>query len=153
MKQYFFASILTAICSLFAVGSMAHAETLTLGVGTEQKNQEIYEALSAPEQSGSPSLGAETSVKSVGGLTCQKTTIVAPGANSKYSCAASSLMDAKSIYEALNVDEKDVVRRDRNGNPSLGSVITAKRTSGLQCRKMTVVVPGAKPNYVCFFTF
>lgn len=129
-------------------------------LGANNNKELIYNALNVPEKDGRlvdsqgrHSVGAMILMKSVGGLTCRKTTVVVPNAIPTYECAAASKWNDAAIYKALNVPEEDIRPRDDRGMPSVGMMMMGKSVGGLTCRKDTVVVPNAKAKYSCLFTF
>lgn len=116
----------------------------------------IYHALANIEEKdarpvdefGKPSLGAEIMAKSIGGLTCKRTTVVAPNGAGKFSCSLGTPVVAQRIYESLNVEEKDVRQRTETGFViDNGSQMHEKVVGALACRRITP--SGRVSNYEC----
>ncbi|MES3037245.1 MAG: hypothetical protein V4736_04990 [Bdellovibrionota bacterium] len=109
----------------------------------------IYEALKAKEVNVNPGIvGSGNIQKSVGGLKCNKMTVIYMGSVPSYDCQLAAKNNAKAIYSALNVQESN----ENAGSPIVGNQILSKKVGGLECYKQTVVYPGAKPSYSCNLT-
>lgn len=126
--------LLIALLSLSSLSAFAQSSLDAQG---------IYESLNAQEQDVSVGEGASKFQKAVGGLTCTKSQVVYPGAQPQYSCAFDTkYLDAEQIYEALNIDAKDV---------SVGEGVSKfeKSLAGMKCTLSQVIYPGAKAKYAC----
>ena len=116
------------------------------GVGQNSINAKaIYKALAVKavvENAGIA--GSSREIKSVGGLTCDKSRVIVPGAKASYGCSIEqSLVNAELIYKALKVKEVFM-------NPGIaGSSQVRKSIGGLTCDRSLVIYPGAVPSYSC----
>lgn len=110
-------------------------------------DSQIYDALNIPEKILTPPgmLGSVSSEKSVGGLVCKSTKVVAPHARANVSCAIrQTLKSDEEIYIALAVTEKNTTP------PGLmGAVSFEKSVGRLVCKKTGGVGPKAKFKYSC----
>jgi hypothetical protein len=135
--------VLILMCA--ATTAMATGQE-SAGVGQNNINAKaIYKALdvkAVAENSGIA--GSSREVKSVGGLTCDKSRIVVPGSKDSYGCSIEqSLLKSELIYKALKVKEVAL-------NPGIaGSSEVRKRVGGLTCVRSLVIYPGAVPSYSC----
>lgn len=120
---------------------------------TVQKNldEETYNALNVPEKDGRkrdkkgrPTIGAAITEKSVGGVTCQKISVVYPGAEPKFNCATTNKVDAKKVYPVLKAEEKKEATAETS--------VTEKTVGGLSCQKISSG-KGTKPKYECTSRF
>ena len=97
---------ITGMTSSAFAGGVDGGETLPPPFRTASSPEGIYEALSISEVRVSDIEGSETLEKAVGGLTCQKMTLVLPHAVPQYSCWLSLVSeDDSEIYKSLDVKE------------------------------------------------
>jgi len=161
MKKYILLSVSTLCFAGCSTSPMSRQDPVRRTASVNANSSEaVYEALNVPEkdgrkldQDGNPTLGTEVLVKSIGGITCSKMTVVYPGAQTQYSCEVTGKLDSEAIYNSLNAEERDVRQRDDEGNPTLGAGVLGKSVGGLTCKKITVVYPGAKPTFDCVAKF
>lgn len=110
-------------------------------------SEELYNAINAPE-TGLPSQDVNILGKSIGGLSCTKVTDIYPGATPKYSCSLDTQsLDAEIVFNNLNLQIKD------GSHGAIGASNQMKTAGGLECHKITVIYPGATPNYSCRVQF
>ncbi|MBC7466347.1 MAG: hypothetical protein H7256_10175 [Bdellovibrio sp.] len=132
--------------TLLAVSSLAFGGQENAGIGYNLYNPgAIYEALNVEAVALNPGVaGVGHFRKTVGGLTCEKSTIIMPNAKPKYSCEIDQKAENfGAIYEALKAKVKVL-------NPGIvGAARLQKSVGGLSCIKATIVVPQAKPSYSC----
>lgn len=129
---------------LFALGLVALAASSYATAASKNSAKQIYEALSVKEVNVNPGIAGSSNLeKSVGNLTCNKMTVIYPNAKPSYICSLGQNNNAKAIYNALNVKEVNV-------NPGIaGSYRLQKKVGGLVCEKSAIVVPNARPEYIC----
>lgn len=110
-------------------------------------SKDIYDALRVQEMNITPEglLGSVTFEKAVGGLSCQKVSVVVPNAVPAYSCSILlENRDDGAIYGAIDIQEVNVTPEGL-----AGSTTWEKSIGGLACQKSRVVYPGATPSYSC----
>ena len=153
MKQTF-----ALILGLLFVTACSSAPKAKRGIASIQEGSAelIYNALNVPEENaqkeGGPVLvGGSMITKSVGGLSCIKSTPVVPNAKSTYHCETQSHLNAKRIYKALNVEEKnpsDMGWPERPGTPA-----KIKSVGGLVCEYLLKGMGGGQAGYNCSISF
>ena len=109
-------------------------------------DQAIYDGLQVKEVDKTAGrMGATTFEKSVGGLVCTKTTVVAPNATPEYRCAIRDR--GRSDAEIYNAIPGKEVNKTPKG--ALGATMLEKKIGRLSCQKREVVYPNAQPTFEC----
>lgn len=138
----------TILIALMLVAGFAQANQgqENAGVGFSTYNPEkIYKALKVKAVAENAGIaGSSTLIKSVGGLSCAKETIIVPNAVPGYSCKIDQdQVNFESIYKALRTKVVNL----NTGIAEFGH--TQKSVGGLTCDASTSLAPQAKTSYVC----
>lgn len=132
--------------AVLGLSSLTFAGQENAGLGPSFYNPgQIYEALNVEAVAMNPGIaGVGHFRKSVGGLACDKSTVIYPNAQPSYSCVVDETAeDFKAIYQALKVKGKLV-------NPGIaGRFRVVKSIGGLTCVKSQIVDHRAKVTYGC----
>jgi hypothetical protein len=149
------------LASALAFTACASSGGRNLAAVTVAEEQAVatYDALNVREERASRQDGegmpvlSSVSLKSVGGIACQKSPAVAPETLPTVICRMNPKVNAEAIYKAMNVPEQDLSGAARPGQAPLGAQILGKTAGGLFCKRTTVVAPNARPSYYCSSIF
>lgn len=140
----------TILIALMFVASLAHAnqgqenEGVSINMGAYNP-EKIYKALKVAAIAENPGIaGSSRLVKSVGGLSCAKETMIIPNATPTYSCQIDQeQVNFEQIYKALRAKQVNL----NPGIAGLGRI--QKSVGGLTCIASTLIVPNAQTSYSC----